>query len=202
MAEDQAARRAAVYRLFAADGALLYVGSAYDPEERAKAHRRKDWWPLVARRTDEWHASRDDAYAAEERAIVAEDPAHNVSGTARNTGPAERGKILREAADARWRVAVALVRAGSSMATARHAGGWAEVEYLEASGAMPGLAGKLRQQMIDEGNTDNSRHMNLPSGHDGRLSWEMRPRELQRAGSQGQEIGSAYPPPRLWSDEG
>jgi hypothetical protein len=101
--------------LFTADDTLLYVGSAYDPEERAKAHRRREWWPLVARRTDEWHdwhECREDAYDAERRAIVEEDPAHNVAGTPRHAGPAERGKIQREAADARWRVAIGAVKTG------------------------------------------------------------------------------------------
>jgi hypothetical protein len=33
-------RSAAGYRLWVEDGTLLYVGSAYDPAERAKAHCR------------------------------------------------------------------------------------------------------------------------------------------------------------------
>ncbi|MGY3199788.1 hypothetical protein [Streptomyces sp. TE5632] len=75
-------RPAAVYRLWAADGTLLYVGSAYDPEERCKRHRDKPWWPLVARRTDDWRPSRAHAYHAEMAAIEDEAPAHNVMGSA------------------------------------------------------------------------------------------------------------------------
>ncbi|MFV5995399.1 GIY-YIG nuclease family protein [Streptomyces sp. NPDC056231] len=188
-------RPAAVYRLFAKDGTLLYVGSAYDPEERARAHQRKDWWPLVARRTDEWHDTREDADNAESRVIVEEDPAHNVAGTPRNTGPAERGKIQREASDARWRVAIAAVRAGASVTQARCAGGWAEVEYLEASGVLPKMAAKYPREMVEEGGTYNSRNMSLPGYCRGRLTWEMRPRELRAAGAAG-VLGNAYPPPQ------
>jgi len=76
------ARPAAVYRLWAADGTLLYVGSAYDPEERCRRHHGQPWWPLVARRTDEWRPSRAHAYHAEMAAIEGEAPAHNVMGSA------------------------------------------------------------------------------------------------------------------------
>ncbi|MFD6935271.1 GIY-YIG nuclease family protein [Streptomyces goshikiensis] len=185
-------RPAAVYRLFASDGTLLYIGSAYHPEERAKAHQHKEWGPLVARRTDEWHVTREDAYEAEGQAIQSEDPAHNMVGTSRYTGPAEQGRAMREASDARWRVAVAAVRAGASEKDAREAGGWAEVEYLEASGVLPAYAVKLRGQIL-RGGTSNSRSMSLPGCHKGKLTWEMGPRELRAAYADGVR-GSAHPP--------
>jgi predicted GIY-YIG superfamily endonuclease len=75
-------RRAAVYRLYDAEGTLLYIGSAYDPADRSKQHRAKAWWPQVTRREDEWHPSRWTAYTAETQAIQAEKPRHNVMGTA------------------------------------------------------------------------------------------------------------------------
>jgi len=78
-------RPAAVYRLWDAEGNLLYIGSSYDPETRCQGHRDKPWWPRVASRTDEWHESRGDAYRTELEAIVAEDPQHNVYGTGRET---------------------------------------------------------------------------------------------------------------------
>ncbi|MGY5033279.1 GIY-YIG nuclease family protein [Streptomyces sp. 900116325] len=53
MTETQPSRRAAVYRLYDAADALLYVGSAYDPEERCKAHHDKPWWPKVTRRAEQ-----------------------------------------------------------------------------------------------------------------------------------------------------
>ncbi|WP_327376219.1 hypothetical protein OG393_21070 [Streptomyces sp. NBC_01216] len=74
-------RPAAVYRYWSDSGELLYVGSAYDPSERAKTHKSKEWWASVARRTDEWHDNRQAAYAAETEAIAAESPAANkISG--------------------------------------------------------------------------------------------------------------------------
>lgn len=75
-------RRAAVYRLFGADGTLLYIGSAYNPATRSRKHSDKDWWSQVTRRTDEWHPNRWTAYTAEAKAITSEGPRHNVMGTA------------------------------------------------------------------------------------------------------------------------
>lgn len=79
--EASAARKAAVYRLYAADGTLLYIGSSYDPDKRCEAHRRTPWWSEVAHRTDEWVESRWKAYSAETSAIWREQPKHNVAGT-------------------------------------------------------------------------------------------------------------------------
>lgn len=79
--EQQARRRAAVYRLFAADGTLLYIGSAFDPDHRCKSHQKQSWWPEAVRRTDEWHPDRWAAYAEEAKAIVMEKPKLNVMGT-------------------------------------------------------------------------------------------------------------------------
>lgn len=198
--ETSGPRRAAVYRLWDAEGNLLYVGSAYNPEERAKAHRRTEWGALVAQRTDEWHDSREAAYDAEGVAIAAEHPAHNVAGTPRHTGPAERGRVQREASDARWRVALAEIRAGASVEEARRAGGWAEVEYLEASGMMPRLAAKWRRQMEQDGGTYNSKNMSLPRAVNGRLTWEMRASELRAAQVAGQvPMDDGFPNADRWA---
>jgi DNA-directed RNA polymerase specialized sigma24 family protein len=86
-------RPAAVYRLYAADGALLYIGSAYDPKERSKKHREKPWWPQVARREDEWHPSREAAYVAETEAIEeARPPGNRISGPGAVATPAPKPK--------------------------------------------------------------------------------------------------------------
>ncbi|MBT3164011.1 hypothetical protein HTV80_12915 [Streptomyces sp. Vc74B-19] len=77
MTTQQDARPAAVYRLFDEAGRVLYIGSAYDPARRCKAHRGKDWWPQVAGRSDEWHPSRTAAYLAETKAIRRERPPAN-----------------------------------------------------------------------------------------------------------------------------
>lgn len=72
------AGRAALYRLFDAEGQLLYVGITTDPEHRWKRHAMfVQWWGLVARRTVEWLPSWPDAMAAEKRAIQSEGPRFN-----------------------------------------------------------------------------------------------------------------------------
>jgi hypothetical protein len=79
-----------VYRLYAADDTLLYVGIAYNPKERWRSHARDradTWWPLVARRDVEWFATRTEAAAAEVAAIVTEQPLHNVAHTNRDQRP-------------------------------------------------------------------------------------------------------------------
>jgi predicted GIY-YIG superfamily endonuclease len=71
--------RTALYRLHDAEGALLYVGITHDPDARFAAHASdKPWWPDVARKTIEWYARREHALAAEEAAIKAKSPRHNV----------------------------------------------------------------------------------------------------------------------------
>lgn len=93
--ETEPTRKAAVYRLYAADGSLLYIGSAFNPATRYRAHSRKPWWPLVARRDVEWHPSKDDAYAAEMAAIAAEGPVHNHMGTPQYVPPSEKAAARR-----------------------------------------------------------------------------------------------------------
>lgn len=93
--DTQTERQAAVYRLYGADGSLLYVGSSYNPERRYRDHYRKPWWPLVVRRVEEWHPSKDDAYAAEMKAIAAERPVHNHMGTPQYVPPSEKAAAQR-----------------------------------------------------------------------------------------------------------
>lgn len=69
-----------LYRFFASDGALLYVGKTKNPGRRLGEHRKdKPWWTSVAR-VDMEHfptpAALDDA---ERRAIKDERPLHNVT---------------------------------------------------------------------------------------------------------------------------
>ncbi|MER7813823.1 sigma factor-like helix-turn-helix DNA-binding protein [Streptomyces sp. NPDC096153] len=80
-----------MYRLFDAEGTLLYVGSAYDPAKRSRAHRDKPWWPKVDRREDEWHACREAAYVAETDAIrEALPPGNKISGPGAVAAPAPK----------------------------------------------------------------------------------------------------------------
>lgn len=74
--------RTAVYRFFDAAGDLLYIGIAENPDGRWKKHAsRKPWWPEVARKTVEWFDNREEAGAAEHRAIRTEHARHNIAGS-------------------------------------------------------------------------------------------------------------------------
>lgn len=90
---DVASRPAAVYRLYDVAGTLLYIGSAYDPVKRSRAHRDKPWWPQVARREDEWHPTREAAYIAETEAIrQGPPPGNKISGPGAVAMPAPKPK--------------------------------------------------------------------------------------------------------------
>jgi hypothetical protein len=74
--------RTALYRLFDADGALLYVGVSDNPRGRWNAHAtEKPWWHEVADRKVIWLETRDEALAKETRAICDEHPRYNILGT-------------------------------------------------------------------------------------------------------------------------
>lgn len=68
-----------LYRLDAADGALLYIGIAESWTKRLREHQRNQpWWDQVANVTTIEMASRADALIAEAAAITTERPRHNV----------------------------------------------------------------------------------------------------------------------------
>lgn len=70
--------RTALYRLYDADGNLLYVGITGDPAERWKRHAMfMRWWGSVARKRIEWVPSWDEALKAERRTIQRESPRYN-----------------------------------------------------------------------------------------------------------------------------
>lgn len=83
--------RTALYRLWDAQGGLLYIGIAVDPDVRWRVHRReKTWSHLVAERVTEWFPDRPAAEAAEAAAISSEKPRYNVShSTTRKRGDAK-----------------------------------------------------------------------------------------------------------------
>lgn len=68
----------ALYRFFAADNRLLYVGITHRLNGRLSAHKRDKPWQEVARIELEHYPTREQALAAEERAIKSEKPAWNV----------------------------------------------------------------------------------------------------------------------------
>jgi hypothetical protein len=73
--------RTAVYRMFDSDDALLYVGMTKNFGQRWQSEAKQmPWWPEVSRQTVEWHPSREDAGAAERKAIRDECPRYNVRG--------------------------------------------------------------------------------------------------------------------------
>jgi DNA-binding transcriptional regulator YhcF (GntR family) len=93
--------RTALYRLYDAEGRLLYIGIAVKPEQRWIQHAaEKDWWPEVARRDTYWCDSRAEALVREVDAIVTEQPIYNVhhNGTRRGI-PANRHTRYRQMVD-------------------------------------------------------------------------------------------------------
>lgn len=157
---DETPRRAAVYRLYDEAGALLYIGSGYDPDVRERAHLHTAWGRHIARRSDEWHGDRQAAYEAEAEAIRFEAPRHNVIGTPNYVGPQQRGEAQRGAADARWRAVRKARAAGASVEEARRAGAVAEIEYLDGTGMFTGWVARMRKAMA-EGRTLNQWSMRI-----------------------------------------
>lgn len=80
---DFSANETALYRLYDALGALLYVGITGNLQSRMSDHQKRSWWPSVASRAVTLYASRSEAAAAELAAIQDEHPLHNVTGTPR-----------------------------------------------------------------------------------------------------------------------
>lgn len=74
-----ASQGTAVYRLFAGNDQLLYVGITNDVSRRMQQHKeRKPWWSEVERQEVAWFATRHEAAAEEQRAIRVEKPQYNV----------------------------------------------------------------------------------------------------------------------------
>lgn len=70
-----------LYRFFAADGGLLYVGLTKQPWARFKQHAHdKPWWTLVASATLQHYPTREALQQAEKQAIADEEPRYNIAG--------------------------------------------------------------------------------------------------------------------------
>lgn len=103
---DLREQRTAVYRLQAADHALLYVGISDCPWARFTQHAAdKSWWPEVVHVSIEWHPARGLAEQAERDAIRNEQPRHNIRHAVTPEGQfalavavtaAERARVLQE----------------------------------------------------------------------------------------------------------
>lgn len=70
--------RYAVYRCYADDGQLLYVGETGELGTRLASHAQKLWFTQVRGITLEWYIDELDALNAERRAIHVEHPKYNV----------------------------------------------------------------------------------------------------------------------------
>lgn len=67
-----------VYRAYAEDGALLYVGCTVDLLPRMRSHQRHaEWWHLVHHFVITGYPSKHEALRVERRAINTEGPAYN-----------------------------------------------------------------------------------------------------------------------------
>lgn len=70
-----------VYRAFDRAGRLLYVGCASDVGVRLGSHAKSSpWWIYHDRVESEWFETRQEAEAAEARAIATEHPRWNING--------------------------------------------------------------------------------------------------------------------------
>lgn len=67
----------AVYRLYDAEGGLVYVGASDSLGTRWHNHRRRSWWPRVTSYKLSWHEHRIDALLEEANAICNENPQEN-----------------------------------------------------------------------------------------------------------------------------
>ena len=91
--------RYAVYRCYADDGQLLYVGETGDLGTRFASHAQKLWFTQVCGITLEWYLDELDALNAERRAIHVEHPKYNViHRSAVKLAPSRRPAPARRAA--------------------------------------------------------------------------------------------------------
>lgn len=72
------AERQAVYRCFAEDGVLLYIGTTGHLGRRLADHAQKTWFLASAQITLKWFPDEESAAKAERRAIETEGPKYNV----------------------------------------------------------------------------------------------------------------------------
>lgn len=89
-------RRTAVYRLFAIDGALLYIGASHDPKERLGRHKDRAWGHEIARMKVTWFPDRRTALYREAVAISKESPRHNRDRPSQQTYAPEGPRVERD----------------------------------------------------------------------------------------------------------
>ena len=85
-----------VYRVYAEDETLIYIGSTNNVATRISDHAgNADWFHLAHRVDIETHATRSGARAAEKAAVLAERPLGNVKWTCRDRGNRKRVPLPR-----------------------------------------------------------------------------------------------------------
>lgn len=137
---------AALYRLYAGDGALLYVGVTKDPPGRWRHHRsQKPWWPEVCDKRLTWCHDEREALIAEREAIRTERPRYNRSAgigaaldharrVGRPRGPERVALTIRILAGTNERLTAAVEMTGESPQYVVDA---ALAAYLDALGVPP-----------------------------------------------------------------
>ena len=70
--------RCDLYRIFNADGDLLYIGISFDALTRLAQHRGKSWFPEHPKVVVQTFDTEAEAKAAERTAIKTEHPKHNI----------------------------------------------------------------------------------------------------------------------------
>lgn len=105
----QTMQRTALYRLYGADGELLYVGISGWLDKRMGGHgAAQPWWKEVHHATVLWYETRVDADQAETEAIQGEHPKYNIakakSFRSRKAQDGKRpgGRVLKEDAEGLW----------------------------------------------------------------------------------------------------
>ena len=88
-----------VYRMYAEDGTVLYVGCTSDIGRRTAQHSSgREWFGEIVRIEVEHYADRSSAVARESELITALDPKHQVSFNNRSLNGWERRRRERDAA--------------------------------------------------------------------------------------------------------
>ena len=102
-----------VYRLYACDGSLLYVGCTIDLGKRITTHRgRKPWFDEVASITVRHYPDKESALQAETEAIDVEKPRYNLTRYGDRSETGRRAWATRRRAEAEREAAAVSHRRG------------------------------------------------------------------------------------------
>lgn len=98
-----------LYRIFGADGSLLYVGATMNPASRLQTHAKlQPWWEEASTIKLEHFASYEALIEAESEAIRTENPKYNQihskipTWTRKPRGPQSEGTFFQRSSDGLW----------------------------------------------------------------------------------------------------